>query len=117
VKDFRFDFENLKVYQKTLDLVDQIFQLLRDLPKEYRFAIGDNLLRAALSISNNIAEGNDKGSVKEQHRYFRTSSGSARECISVLIVLKRQGLVKDKLYQKLRSDVREITSMLRALMR
>jgi len=65
VEEFRFDFENLKVYQKALDFIDEVFKLLKNLPREYRFSIGDNLLRAAFSIGNNIAEGNDKASKKE----------------------------------------------------
>jgi len=115
MEEFRFDFENLKVYQKALDFIDKIFQLIKNLPREYRFSIGDNLLRAGLSIANNIAEGNDKSSKKERYRYFRTSSDSARECVSIFIVLERQRLIEDNIYWKLKRDAREITSMIRGL--
>ncbi|MBI2870620.1 MAG: four helix bundle protein [Candidatus Omnitrophica bacterium] len=114
-KDYQFDFENLKVYQKALGYIDRIFILLKALPTEYRYSIGDNLLRAAMSISNNIAEGNDKVSRKERTRYFRTSSDSTRECVSVMNVLMRQQLIDHEAYVTLRNDAREITSMLRAL--
>jgi four helix bundle protein len=117
MEEIRFDFENLKVYQRALDFIDKIFCLLKDLPREYRFSIGDNLLRAALSIANNIAEGNDKTSNKERYRYFNTSSDSARECVSVFIVLKRQKLIKEDFFIELKEDAREITSMLRGLQR
>ena len=114
---FKFDFENLNVHQKALNFIDEIFTLLKLLPREYRFSVGDNLLRAALSISNNIAEGNDKKSGKERNRYFGTVSDSARECVSVLIVLNRQQLVEDSVYWKLKNQAREITSMIKGLLK
>ncbi|HEA47278.1 MAG TPA: four helix bundle protein, partial [bacterium] len=55
--DFQFDFERLKVYQFTLRFIDKIFEVYRKLPKEFKYSIGSNLLRAGLSIANNLAEG------------------------------------------------------------
>ena len=115
MKDFEFDFEKLKVYQKSLDFIDKIFKIYKNLDQEYRYAIGNNLIRAGLSIANNIAEGNGKKSKKERQRYFNISSDSARECVSVFNVLKRQDLIKYNDYLELRVDAREITSMLRGL--
>ena len=115
MKDFEFDFEKLKVYQKSLDFIDKIFKIYKNLDQEYRYAIGNNLIRAGLSIANNIAEGNGKKSKKERQRYFNISSDSARECVSVFNVLKRQDLIKYNDYLELRADAREITSMLRGL--
>lgn len=112
---FEFDFEKLKVYQKSLDFIDSIFKIYNGLSQEYKYSIGNNLVRAGLSIANNIAEGNGKKSSKEKQRYFSISSDSARECVSVFNVLKRQGLIKENDYIKLRTDTREITSMLYGL--
>lgn len=113
--DFHFDFERLIVYQKTLDFIDRIFEVYKDLPRDLKYALGDNVIRAALSIANNIAEGNGKISKKEKNRYFGISLDSARECISVLNVLKRQKLISDERYAELRRDGREITNMLHGL--
>ena len=112
---FEFDFERLKVYQKSLDFIDKTFEIYRGLSQDHKISIGSNWVRAALSIANNIAEGNDKDSDKERMRYLGISSDSARECVSVLNVLKRQNLISDEKYQQLRLDAREITSMLRGL--
>jgi len=79
--DSQFDFEKLRVYQKTLDFIDKIFEICKNLPREYRYSLGDNLLRASLSITNNLAEGNGKKSKREKQRYFGTSLDSTRECI------------------------------------
>lgn len=114
-KDFYFDFEKLKVYEKSLDFIDSIFELYKHLPVDLKYPLGNNLIRAALSIANNIAEGNGKISKKEKNRYFGISLDSARECISVLNVMKRQKLINDGQYNKLRTDGREITNMLNGL--
>ncbi len=114
-KEFKFDFENLKVYQKSLDFIDRTFKVYKNLDSEYKYSVGSNLIRAGLSIANNLAEGNGKRSKKEKKRYFDTSSDSTRECVSVFNVLKRQKMIDDKAYSELRIDAREITSMIRGL--
>lgn len=113
--DFEFDFEKLQVYQKALSFIDEIFVIYKQLGQDYKISIGSNLIRAALSVANNIAEGNDKQSKKEKIRYLRISSDSARECVSVLNVMKRQTLITVQNCTGLRRSAREITSMLHGL--
>lgn len=115
MKEYEFDFEKLKVYQKSLEMIDLMFATLRHLPKEYRYPIGDNLIRAALSVANNIAEGNDRVSSKDRVRFLRIASGSARECVSVIIVLRRQKLMEEPDFFRFKDLLREITSMLHSL--
>ncbi len=112
MNEFVFDFEKLKVYQKALGFIDEIFDIMKELPREYKYSIGENLLRAGLSIANNLAEGNGKKSKKEKNRYFSTSLDSARECVSVFNVLKRQQLMREDKYKEIRSEAKEITSMI-----
>ncbi len=115
IKEFKFDFEDLKVYQKALDFIDKIFKIYKVLDADFKYSIGSNLIRAGLSIANNLAEGNGKRSVKEKIRYFDTASDSTRECVSVFNVLRRQGLLDNDVYYGLRIDAREMTSMMRGL--
>ena len=117
MKDFQFDFERLGVYQKALNFIDNIFDIYKNLNQDYKIAIGSNLVRAVLSAANNLAEGNDKESIKERNRYFGISSDSTRECVSVLNVLKRQNLIEGEKFLKLRQDAREITIMIHGLKR
>ncbi|MCX5702018.1 MAG: four helix bundle protein [Candidatus Omnitrophica bacterium] len=114
-KDSGFDFEKLKVYQKALDFIDKIFEIYKNLPREYKYSLGDNLLRASLSIANNLAEGNGKKSKREKQRYFGTSLDSTRECISVFNVFERQKLITSDRFLEIRSDGREITGMIHNL--
>ncbi len=112
MEEFKFDFERLKVYQKSLDFIDEIFHIIKNFPREYRYSLGENLIRAGLSIANNLAEGNGKKSKKEKNRYFGISLDSTRECVSVFNVLKRQDLIKEDKYDKVHSEAKEITSMI-----
>lgn len=110
-----FDFEKLTVYQKGLDLIHKIFEIYKKLPKEFQYTIGANLIRAALSITNNLAEGSGKRSNKEKTRYYHTSLDSARECVSVFNVLLKEELIEENIYMEIRRDAKEITSMLSGL--
>jgi len=69
--NFHFDFEKLNVYQKSLDFIDEIFKVYKQLPREFRYSLGNNLIRAGLSITNNLAEGNGKRSKKRKESLFR----------------------------------------------
>ncbi|AIN49945.1 four helix bundle protein [Dokdonia genika] len=56
-KEVVFNFEKLKVYQKSLDFVDFVYEIIQKFPVDERFALSSQYRRAALSISLNIGEG------------------------------------------------------------
>lgn len=107
-----FDFEKLTVYQKAIEFIHKIFEVYKNLPRQFKYTIGDNLVRAGMSITNNLAEGSGKRSKREKARYCSTSLDSARECISVFNVLFKEKLIEENIYIGMRKDSREITSML-----
>ena len=111
-----FDFEKLKAYQAALDLVDAAFDICTGLPANLQYSIGDQYRRAALSVTNNIAEGSGKESDKERRRYYSIAMDSARECASMCVVLHRRSVIATTRYMKLRTQIREITNMLVGLM-
>jgi len=108
----RFDFENLEVYQRGLELVDDAFGIVRSLPREIRFSVGDQLIRAALSITNNIAEGSGKDSKRDKARYYGMALDSTRECAAIVTVLLRQELLSRDGYQRVRAMIWKVSSML-----
>ena len=69
-----FMFENLDVYQKSVDLIDEITSLTKGLPRGYYF-LTDQLNRASLSIATNIAEGNGKATDGDRRRFFYLPRG------------------------------------------
>lgn len=113
----KFDFEKLDVYQKSLDFIGKIYDLFEVLPYRFQKSIGDNLLRAAMSIASNIAEGSGRRGVKEKKHAFEIDQGSAFECIPTLTILQKKKRIKDDNYATLYNDCYTISKMLSGLIR
>jgi len=113
----KFDFEKLDVYQKSLDLIDNIYELFEKLPYRIQKSIGDNLLRAAMSVASNIAEGSGRRGKKEKRHCFEISQGSLYECIPSLTILHRKKRIKEEIFDQLYNDCATISRMLSGLIR
>mgnify|MGYP001615164550 CR=1 FL=1 len=110
-----FDYERLEVYKVALEFLDAIFNVCEKLPRSLQSSLGDQLRRASLSISNNIAEGSGKKSGKEKARYYSISQDSARECISMLNVLILRKIATTEEFNSLRTQGKRITGMIAGL--
>ena len=62
-----FLFKDLIVWQKAMELTKMVYALIRRFPVEERYALGDQLRRAVVSIPSNIAEGNGRAESKMQN--------------------------------------------------
>ncbi len=90
-----FEFQNWPVYERTLDFVAQAYRLCSILPKDSATGLRDQLRRASHSIALNIAEGCSRFSQKEKANYFRISKGSVFECVAVLDLIRKVGLIEE----------------------
>lgn len=111
-----FDHESLDVYQVSLDLVSFVHAILAQLPRG-RAAVGDQLLRAAMSIPANIAEGSGEFARKEKVRFYRISLRSATECASWLDVAERLRALRAEQRERGKALLHRIVAMLLALIR
>ena len=100
-------FEKLDVYQKAVDFADQAASLTEQFPRGYGF-LSDQLNRAALSIATNIAEGNGRFTTPDRKHFFVIARGSAQECVPLLELGKRRGLIHDDQHTALRQDLETI---------
>ncbi len=82
-------YQKLTVWQKSVDLVIEIYRITSRFPGEEKFGISIQLKRAAVSISSNIAEGSRRGGAKEFKHFLRIALGSASEIETQLIIAKR----------------------------
>lgn len=80
-------FEDLDCWKAGKDLYIKLRQFISGSPIEKEYYLKDQLLRAGLSVSNNIAEGFERGGDKEFRRYLIISNGSASEVQSMLLIL------------------------------
>jgi four helix bundle protein len=79
------NFRNTRIYGRAIELVELSAVVVAELPVGCGF-LADQLRRASSSVVLNFAEGHDKGSLKEQRRYFRIARGSAMEVAAALDV-------------------------------
>jgi four helix bundle protein len=84
-------FEDLPVWQEAAKLYEQTDDLLENAPPRMRHSFRDQLERAVLSVSNNIAEGFERGTTRELMQFIHYAKGSAGEVRSMCHVL--HGLV------------------------
>jgi four helix bundle protein len=113
----KFSFERLDVYQRAVNFVGKIYILFENLPFRIQKSIGDNLLRAAVSIPSNIAEGSGRRGKKEKRHSFEIAQGSVYECIPTLTVLQMEQAIKQETYEGLYNDCYEISKMLVGLIK
>ncbi len=83
-----FKFEKLKVWQKALDLTDEIDKLTKTFPKDEVYSLNSQIKRAADSISLNIAEGSTGQSNAEFTRFLRYALRSNIEVVACLHIGK-----------------------------
>ncbi len=97
---------------RTLDLAVEFYRMVQEL--EMKGHLRDQLIRAASSISLNLAEGNAKGTVNEKRHFFQTAYASLQECKTIFKLLKiTSGDCFDKadhlgasLYKLINSDIK-----------
>ena len=84
-------YQDLEVWKKSIDFVEQIYRLVKQLPKEETYALSDQMRRAAVSIPSNIAEGANRKTTKEYIQFLYIALGSAAELETQLIIGNRIG--------------------------
>lgn len=81
-------FEEFEVYQKAVLLTKQVFQLVNKSSFEKEYGFKDQIKRAVISISNNIAEGSEYNNNKQFVRFLKIAKGSCAEVRNMLILAK-----------------------------
>jgi four helix bundle protein len=82
-------FRDLRVWKNGMDLVEQIYRLTRDFPKEEVYGLSNQLRRAAVSVPSNIAEGQARTHVREYLQFLSTAKGSLAEVQTQLEIAAR----------------------------
>lgn len=109
-------YEDLKVYQRAIDFVGEIYQFSRSLPDEERFGLIDQIRRAVTSIPINIAEGSSSSSKKVFNRYLDVT-GSDYETKTILTICQKLNYVSKELISKMLAELDEIIAMIKGLMK
>ena len=110
-----FNFEKLDVWQKAIDFADLVYNHTRDFPADERFGLTNQMRRAAVSISSNIAEGTSRMSQTDFARFTEIATGSVFEVVSQSFIGRRQGFLAEERFRALYSAAEEIGRMLSGL--
>ncbi len=112
----KIDHEMLDVYQAGREFLDLAKQAVEDLPTGIGH-VRKQMLAAASSITLNIAEGTGRSAGNDQKRFYRYADGSARECAAILDVLHAYGAIDESFFDRARTLLVRIISMLNAMIR
>src|SRR5438094_4145317 len=110
-----FNFEKLDVWQKAIDFADLVYTLTRQFPDEERFGLTNQMRRAAVSISSNIAEGSSRTSQADFGRFIEIATGSVFEVTSQAFIAKKQILLSEAEFHVIHQSAEELSRMLSGL--
>lgn len=114
-----FRFETLEVWKLAVEVAESIFDIADELENKKLFRFAEQLRGAALSISNNIAEGSGSTSRREFAQFLNIARRSTFENANMIIIFTRRGLIlekcKDDILSRLDLLCRKILSFQRTL--
>jgi four helix bundle protein len=109
-------YKDLIVWQKGIELVNEIYILTKRFPKEEMFGMTNQMRRAAVSIPANIAEGWGRNSTKSYIQFVRISRGSLYEIETMLVIAKNQNYINEEQKSSTSSRIDELGKMLNKLL-
>ncbi|PYI83101.1 MAG: four helix bundle protein [Verrucomicrobia bacterium] len=110
-----FNFEKLDVWRKAIDFAGLIYSETRSFPLEERFGLTNQLRRAAISVSSNIAEGSSRSSKSDFARFVEIATGSVFEVVSQAFIAQRQSFLSEDQFRDIYTDAEELSRMLSGL--
>ena len=110
-------YKDLLIWQKGIDIVINLYQLVEDFPKEEVYALSSQLKRASVSIPSNIAEGYGRNSTQSYIHFVSISRGSLFELETQLIIAKKLNFVKNEsLLSELMNQITEESKMINSFL-
>ncbi len=105
-------YQNLLVWQKSMDLSVEVYRLTALFPKSEVYGIVSQIRRASVSIPSNIAEGSKRGTRKDFRNFLLIAYGSGAELETQLLLAKRLRFLDDSEYKKSLLLLTEVMKML-----
>jgi four helix bundle protein len=112
---FVFAFERLDTWKLSIELTTSLYQLTRKFPSHERYGLGQQIQRAAVSISSNIAEGSGRLSKKDQAHFFNIAFSSLLEVLNQIILANRIGYIEQAELDNLRNCIERLSRKIAAL--
>ena len=104
-------FKDLKIWQRSIHLVEEVYTVSRSFPKEEIYGLQAQVRRSAVSIPSNIAEGFARLHNREYRNFLYISLGSCAELTTQIIIASRLSYVEKTKADTLLKEIEEISKM------
>ncbi|MGN0187170.1 MAG: four helix bundle protein [Paludibacteraceae bacterium] len=111
------NFKDYKVWQDAVGFATEVYKITGEMPWFEKKGLCDQLQRAVVSISSNIAEGSARPSDADFAHFLDMALGSASEVETQLLIAKNVGYIAEEMHQTLSDKVIEIQRQLNGLLR
>lgn len=110
-------YKKLIVWQKSVQLVADVYSLTKLFPIEERFGIVSQLNRAIISVPSNIAEGWGRALSKNYLQFLRISRGSLMEVETIILISKNLNYINEKDFEEITTKIDEVGKILQGLIK
>jgi four helix bundle protein len=107
-----FRFEDLTIWKKSIKIAESLFDISDDLERKKLYKFAEQLRGAALSMSNNIAEGSGSNSKKEFIQFLNIAKRSCFENANMMILFEKKEYIQNHIKQKILSELEELCRMM-----
>src|SRR5438874_2340149 len=111
------NFRDLLAWQKAMDLVDEAYRTVATFPRYETFGLTSQMLRAAVRVPSDIAEGAGRWSLVDFRRMLRDARGSAHELETQIIIAQRQHYIAKDRAEELTTHCTKVTQLINGLIR
>jgi four helix bundle protein len=114
---FSFNFEKLDVWQEAIQFANLIYQVTSSFPERARFGLTNQMRRAGVSVSSNLAEGSSRISRVDFARFVEIATGSLFEVVSQANISLNQEFLTRREYESIFNSAEKQCRMLSGLLR
>ncbi len=111
------NYKDLDIWKRSIGVVENIYKITKNFPKEEMYGLTSQLRRSAVSIPSNIAEGFARFSNKEYKHFLFISLGSCAELSTQIIIALRLGYLERREAEELLNEIDEISKMTMGLVK
>ncbi len=110
-------FTELIAWQEGHKLVLQVYEITKQFPKEEQFGLTNQLRRAAVSITSNIAEGFSRNSYKEKLQFYSVSLGSTTEVQNQLLIARDLQYITKEVFSEIAEQAIKVNKITNGLIK
>ena len=108
-------YSDLKVWQKSIDIVVDVYAMGKGLPQDERFGLISQMQRAAVSVPANIAEGHGRKATNAFVNHLSIANGSLVELETLVVISRRLGYISEQMEKRMLASTSEIGRMITGL--